>query len=85
MQGELENPKSVAFIKQQNNAAGHQPVNYGTALPARAHGEKAVTSNELLEHRRGEWLDAGAAGEAGRGNQAVAALDNINGAANRER
>lgn len=70
--GEMKNPRPVAFIKQQNNAAGHQQVNNGTAPPeSRAHEKSADPSNELLEHRNGEWLDTGAASEAGRGNQAM--------------
>lgn len=72
--GELKNPKSVAFIKQQNNAAGHQQVNNGAAPPAHAHGEEAAASNELLEQQHGEWLDTGTAGEAGRGNQTMEAV-----------
>jgi len=70
--GEMKNPRPVAFIKQQNNAAGHQQVNNGTAPPeSRAHERTTNQSNELLEQRHGEWLDTGAASEAGRGNQAM--------------
>ncbi|RQZ40096.1 hypothetical protein DIE17_33185 [Burkholderia sp. Bp9099] len=83
--GELKNPRSVAFIRQQNNAAGHQQVNNCVAPPAtsRVHGEKPSQSNELLEHQHGEWLDAGATGETSRGNQAVEAVEAIHGTADR--
>ncbi|MFK4442878.1 hypothetical protein ABH944_002987 [Caballeronia udeis] len=79
--GEVRNPRQVAFIKQQNNAAGHQQVNNGVApTVACAHGENPGTPNELLEHQHGEWLDAGAASEASRGNQEMAAVGTIDGA-----
>ncbi|WP_230951902.1 hypothetical protein [Burkholderia cepacia] len=79
--GELKNPKSIAFIKQQNNAAGHQQVNNGQAQSVRAHGENAVTSNELLEHNNGERLDTGTTSQAGGSNQAMAAVGEVDGAA----
>ncbi|MFL9922614.1 hypothetical protein PQR75_46890 [Paraburkholderia fungorum] len=71
--GELKSPKSVAFIKQQNNAAGHQQVNNGVApQPAtRAHEEKPIESNELLEHHHGKWLDAAAASAAAGSDKAM--------------
>jgi hypothetical protein len=75
--GELKAPKSVAFIKQQNNAAGHQQVNNGVApsTVTRAHEEKPIESNELLANDHGtQTLDTGAASEAGGGNQALEAV-----------
>jgi hypothetical protein len=74
--GEIKNPRQVAFIKQANVANGPQQVNNGTPAPARE--ENVTTSNELLEHQHGEWLDAGAAGKAGRGNQALEAVGAVN-------
>lgn len=78
--GEIKSPGQVSFIKQQNNAAGHQQVNNGTAPPTRAREEKTVASNELLEHQHGEWLDAGKAGEAGRGDQTMETVGTVHGA-----
>ena len=53
--GELKAPKSIAFIKQQNNAAGRQQVNNGTAPPMAscAHEEHPIESNELLANDNG--------------------------------
>lgn len=79
--GELKAPKSVAFIKQQNNAAGPQQVNNGPvtqgAAPARAHEseETQPATNELLTDERDSQhaanLDTGATSRAGRENQAL--------------
>ncbi|MBW0449020.1 hypothetical protein [Paraburkholderia phenoliruptrix] len=76
--GELKNPKAVAFIKQQNNAAGPQQVNNASvtqgAAPARAQEseESPVTTNELLTEEReaqdAATLDTGATSRAGREN-----------------
>lgn len=78
--GEIKNPRQVAFIKQQNNAH-QQQVNNGTAPPSRAREEGRDQTNELLEHQHGEWMDAGTAVEAGRGNQALEAVDRVHRAA----
>ncbi|WP_423392812.1 hypothetical protein [Burkholderia sp. LMG 21824] len=54
--GELKAPKSVAFIKQQNNAAGNQQVNNGPVTQgtsARTSEESPERSNELLRDERG--------------------------------
>lgn len=84
--GELKTPKTVAFIKQQNNAAGPQQVNNGPVTqgaPAHAHGEKemAVTTNELLTDKKdaqhAATLDTGATGRAGRENQTLEAVGAI--------
>jgi hypothetical protein len=72
--GELKSPKQVAFIKQQNNAAGHQQVNNGASpepSASRVHEETDHQSNELLEHQNGERLEFGTASEAGRSDQAM--------------
>ncbi|MFM0031184.1 hypothetical protein PQR70_33710 [Paraburkholderia madseniana] len=81
--GELKAPKSVAFIKQQNNAT-QQQVNNGVAPSAvsRAHEEKPIESNELLVEDHGtQTLDTGAASETGRGNQALEAVGAVHRAA----
>ncbi|MBN3788301.1 hypothetical protein [Burkholderia sp. Ac-20353] len=75
--GEIKNPRQVAFIKQQNNAH-QQQVNNGTAPPSRAREEGRDRTNELLEHQHGERMDAGTAGKAGRGNQAMEAMGAVN-------
>lgn len=80
--GDIKNPRApVSFVKQANITSGNQQVNnHGTASTAastHAHtrtGENPVTTNELLEHHDGEWLDTGTAGEAGSGNQALEAV-----------
>lgn len=86
--GELKAPKTVAFIKQQNNAAGPQQVNNGpvTQGDARAHGEKetAGTTNELLtvtddrESQHAATLDIRATSGAGRSNQTLEAVGAFN-------
>jgi hypothetical protein len=88
--GELKAPKSVAFIKQQNNAAGPQQVNNGPvtqgAASARAHeSEKGpVATNELLTNEReaqhAATLDTGTTRRAGGKNQALEAVGAVNGA-----
>jgi hypothetical protein len=83
--GDIKNPRApVSFVKQQNNATTQQvnngPVMQGTAPTAtstHAHTrteEKPVSTNELLEHHNGEWLDTGAASGSSRGNQTMATV-----------
>jgi hypothetical protein len=77
---EIRNPRPVAFVKQANIANGPQQVNNGSAPPeARARGENADTSNELLTDGHGTTLDSGTAGQAGRSNQALEAVGKCNG------
>ncbi|MCA8003146.1 hypothetical protein [Burkholderia metallica] len=71
---EIKNPRPVAFVRQANIANGPQQVNNGSGPPDHAREEKTNTTNELLEHQNGERMDAGTAGEAGRGNQAMEAV-----------
>ncbi|WDD94654.1 hypothetical protein Bsp3421_004788 [Burkholderia sp. FERM BP-3421] len=85
--GELKNPKAVAFIKQQNNAAGNQQVNNGPVTQgthAHASEEKVTTTNELLTDEReaqdAATLDTGATGRAGRENQPLEAVGEVDGA-----
>ena len=85
--GELKNPRAPAtFVKQQNNAAGHQQVNNGPAAQAaHAHGEKEtpVTTNELLtddtEAQHAATLDTGATSGASRENQTLEAVGAVDG------
>lgn len=82
--GELKHPRQVAFIHQQNNAAGHQQVNNDTQPPpACAREEAEISANELLEKSHGERLDPGAAGQAGRGDQTLEAVGAVVGAKDR--
>ena len=73
---EIKNPAPKVFARQANIAHGPQQVN--NHAPAR--GKKSGRqSNELLEtqNEQSEWLDAGAAGEAGRTDPAMAAVGKI--------
>ncbi|ENZ78609.1 MULTISPECIES: hypothetical protein [Ralstonia] len=76
---EIKNPRPVAFVKQANITNGPQQVNNGVQPPntphTRAHEESGNQSNELLEHQHGKWLDAGAARQTGRSNQALEAVE----------
>jgi hypothetical protein len=88
--GELKNPRQVAFIKQQNNAAGHQQVNNGEPVAhTRTHEKDLGRANELLTDRMdGQYattLDAGTKGRAGRRNKALATVGVIDGTANDSR
>jgi hypothetical protein len=60
-------------------AHGHQPVNNGPTLPARA---DAIENrpNELLDGEHGERLDRGTAGPAGASDPAMATVATIHGA-----
>ena len=79
---EMKNPKAIAFVKQANIAHGHQQVNNGTPAPAL---EKQTPPPELLEQQHGEWMDTGATSQAGRANQAVEAVGEIDRTAQRRR
>ncbi|UVE64754.1 hypothetical protein L2Y90_12940 [Burkholderia pyrrocinia] len=68
---EIKNPRPVAFVKQANIANGPQQVNNGSGSPSRAREEKNETTNELLEHQNGKWMDARTASQAGGSNQAM--------------
>jgi len=71
----IRNPPMVGYVKQANIAHGHQQVNNADSNDARA-GENEKPPNELLEQKHGsEWLDAGAAGEAGGADSKLEALD----------
>jgi hypothetical protein len=71
----LEHPKAL-FIRQQNNAAGHQQV-----LNARARKEK-LGPNKLLDGTHGKWMDTRAPGAPVRRDPAMAAVDAFDRATN---
>ncbi|AST27993.1 hypothetical protein [Ralstonia pseudosolanacearum] len=75
---EIKNPRPVAFVKQANIAHGPQQVNNGASPPARTHKENREQSNQLLEVSHGQWLDTGATGTAGRGDQALETVGAVN-------
>ncbi len=72
----IKNPP-VVFAKQANIAHGHQQVNNG--VPAPAHEEKTIQSNEQLEHQHGERMDTGTAGAAGGINPDLEAVGKVHG------
>jgi hypothetical protein len=80
---EIKNPRPVAFVKQANIAHGHQQINNGVSPDSRAHGENSIQSNELLEVRHGERLDARAASTAIGADTAMATLGESDRATNR--
>jgi hypothetical protein len=74
----LKNPP-VVIAKQANVTTGPQQVNNGIPTPVRA-GARAGAENQraptkLLEASDGERLDTGTAGEAVRGDPALATVD----------
>lgn len=79
---EVKNPRSVAFVRQANIAAGHQQINNGTEARA---GESETRPNELFEVIHGEPLDARGTGKAGRGNPPLEAMGAVHRSANRRR
>lgn len=86
--GELKNPRAVAFVKQANVGTNLQVNNGPTGTVragARARGETDSEQLGLLERHDGERVDARAAGEAGRGDSTVEAVDALDRAADRGR
>jgi len=72
----LKQPNKTAFIKQQTNMAnGHQQINNGAAQSS---PEKfSNMTNELLEEKYGEWLDAGTKAKADRVNTELEAVAEV--------
>ena len=67
---EIRNPRSVAFVRQANIAAGHQQVNNGVAPaegPSESRDETGITQCKLLEAETTNVtrLDARTKGKAG--------------------
>jgi len=79
---EVKNPRSVAFVRQANIAAGHQQINNG---PDPRAGEDGNPPNKLFEVIHGKPLDARGSGKAGNGNSALEAVGAVNRAGNRRR
>jgi len=83
---EIRNPRTVAFVKQANIAAGHQQVNNAPvtsrsdAVQGEARGREN-SQNVLLEGgENGQWLDTRAPTTAGRSHPEMAAVAALNGA-----
>jgi hypothetical protein len=79
---EVRNPRQgVAFVKQANISAGHQQVNNAVVPSLSARTEKSTTAhNELMSHEYEQSLDCRAQSTTGGANQALAAVEAINGA-----
>jgi hypothetical protein len=78
---EMKHPRPVAFVAQANVGQNVQ-VNNGTGATV-ARGETENEQTGLLGASDGERMDAGTAGAAGRGDQALATVDPINRAEDR--
>lgn len=83
---ELKNPRPIAFVRQANIANGPQQVNNGssfeTSTPAHARTqENQNQQNELLEVKPNELLDTRAPSAPGRADQAMATVEQVDGAA----
>lgn len=72
---EMKYPRSVAFVKQQNIAGGHQQVNNGVSPRTE---EKLIPQNELGGASHGNGLDSGAAGAASGADSTMAAVGAVN-------
>jgi len=67
---EIKNPRPVAFVKQQNIAAGPQQVN-NAPMASRAEEIENPQSKLLEHHEREEWLVPRAASAAGRSDSTL--------------
>ena len=79
---EIVNPRPVAFVKQAN-IANQQQVNNGTAQPVTDSRTREIAnqSNELLPGViNGQRMDTRAPETAGRANQELEAVGQVNGA-----
>ena len=80
---EIKSPRSVAFVRQANIAAGPQLVNNGAPvesiknLSATRAGESEIEQNKLLELQHGERLDVSTSGAAVAANQDLEAMGAI--------
>jgi len=83
---EVKNPKSIAFVKQANIAAGNQQVNNGDDATLRAKArtrENEISPNKLLTDTNYEALDAGRARTTSGANSIMDAVGALNGAADK--
>jgi hypothetical protein len=81
---EIKNPRSVAFVKQANIAAGNQQVNNGDNVTIRAGArpqENEIPPNKLLTDKNYETLDARGTRTTSRVNSSMEAVGAINRAA----
>ena len=82
---EVKNPRSVAFVRQANIAAGPQQVNNGVQAPGTGSPTPARESqpepSKQLEASHGERLDFGAQGAAGGAHQDLASVGALDRAA----
>jgi hypothetical protein len=81
---EIKNPRSVAFVKQANIAAGPQQVNNGDNATIRAGArtqENEIPPNKLLTETSYETLDAGRTRTTSGVNSPLETVGAINGAA----
>lgn len=81
----IKNPPVMGYVKQANISHGHQQVNNGSAHESPCAGEKVNPQNELLEEKDGERLDFGATSAAGRTNQDMATVGEIDRTEDRKR
>jgi hypothetical protein len=72
---EIRNPRSMAFIKQQNIGMNQQVNNDATPC---AHEKSINPSNELLEEQDGERLDTRTTGTAVKTDQELETVEAIN-------
>jgi len=83
---EMKNPRSVAFVKQANIAAGNQQVNNGDDATLRARArtrENAIPPNKLLTDTNYETLDDGSARTTSGANSTMDTVGALNGAADK--
>ena len=73
---EIKNPKSLAFIKQQNVGVNQQINNDS---PPRAHEKSIKSTNELLEESHGERMDPRTTSTTIGTDQDVATLETLDG------
>jgi hypothetical protein len=73
----IKNPP-IVYAKQANVTSGPQQINNG--FPPSHAREKEIPPIKLLESNHGERLDTGTAQAAGGANQAMAAMEPVNGA-----
>lgn len=83
---EIKNPRAVAFVKQANIAGGHQQINNGTgpgepAADSSREQNKFEQSKLLEETPNGQWLDTGTTPSAVDGDPQMAAVGELNRAA----
>lgn len=77
---DIKNPRPVAFVRQANIATGPQQVNNGRDcehVATRGENSEMQPSKLLERGTNGEWMDAGAPGETGGNDPAMATVGAI--------